>query len=127
MPEDRTAEARGLDAPAPVRTIDRAELAERLRGPSPPALFEVLPRGYWRKHHLPGARSAPPDEAVAVITAAVPDRHAEIVVYCWDVHCPTSGHAARALAALGYTHVREYPGGKQEWLEAGLPMERPPR
>jgi rhodanese-related sulfurtransferase len=69
---------------APVATIGRAELARRLSGPSPPALFEVLPRGYWRKHHLPGAINAPPDEAVAVITAAVPDRRAEIVVYCWD-------------------------------------------
>jgi rhodanese-related sulfurtransferase len=67
-----------------IPTIARAELAERLRGPSPPALFEVLPRGYWRKHHLPGALNAPPAEAVAVITAAVPAHDAEIVVYCWD-------------------------------------------
>jgi rhodanese-related sulfurtransferase len=29
--------------------------------------------------------------------------------------------------ALGYTNVREYPGGKQDWIAAGLPMERPPR
>lgn len=70
--------------PEPEATIGRAELASRLSGPSPPALFEVLPRGYWRKHHLPGAISAPPAEAVGVITAAVPDRRAEIVVYCWD-------------------------------------------
>jgi hypothetical protein len=72
------------EASGHVATIGRAELAERLRDASPPALFEVLPRGYWRKHHLPGAISAPPDEAVAVITAAVPNRHAGIVVYCWD-------------------------------------------
>ena len=71
-------------AHASVPTIVRTELAERLRGPSPPALFEVLPRGYWRKHHLPGALNAPPAEAVAVIVAAVPAHDAEIVVYCWD-------------------------------------------
>jgi rhodanese-related sulfurtransferase len=127
MSEDRTTEGRAKDAHAPVPTIDREELAEWLRGPSPPALFEVLPRGYWRKHHLPGAISAPPDEAVAVIAATVPDRDAAIVVYCWDVDCPMSGRAARALAALGYTNVREYPGGKADWVDAGLPMERSPR
>ena len=28
------------------------------------------------------------------------------------------------LAALGYTNVREYAEGKQDWIEAGLPVER---
>jgi rhodanese-related sulfurtransferase len=69
---------------APVPSISRDELAAALAAPSPPALFEVLPRGYWLKQHLPGAVNAPPDEAVAIITAQVPDRSAPIVVYCWD-------------------------------------------
>jgi rhodanese-related sulfurtransferase len=68
----------------PVPTIAREELAALLAGPTPPALFEVLPAGYWRKHHLPGAINAPPDVAAAVISAAVPSRDAPIVVYCWD-------------------------------------------
>jgi hypothetical protein len=29
------------------------------------------------------------------------------------------------LAALGYKHVRDYAGGKKEWTEAGVPMEKP--
>jgi rhodanese-related sulfurtransferase len=69
---------------AAVATIERAELEALLRGPTPPALFEVLPIGYWRKNHLPGALVAPPDSAVAVITAAVPAHDAPIVLYCWD-------------------------------------------
>lgn len=32
-------------------------------------------------------------------------------------------NVARELAALGYTQVRHYGGGKQEWAEAGLPFE----
>ena len=82
--EERAPGEPRLGSRPPVPTITRAELAAKLAGPSPPALFEVLPRGYWRKHHLPGAISAPPAEAVEIITAAVPDRRAEIVVYCWD-------------------------------------------
>ena len=31
--------------------------------------------------------------------------------------------AARELAALGYTNVREYAEGKQDWIRAGLPAE----
>jgi rhodanese-related sulfurtransferase len=64
--------------------ITRDELQAVLQSDHPPALFEVLPRGYWRKHHLPGAINAPPEEAVAIITQHVPDHDADIVVYCWD-------------------------------------------
>lgn len=67
-----------------VPRITRDELVAALDRPQPPALFEVLPRGYWRKHHLPGAINAPPNHAVEIITAQVPDHDAEIVVYCWD-------------------------------------------
>ena len=67
-----------------VPRISREELKAKLESGGPPALFEVLPTSYWKKNHLPGARSAPPDQAVAIISAAVPDRAAEIVVYCWD-------------------------------------------
>jgi rhodanese-related sulfurtransferase len=68
----------------PVPQIGRDELVAALKRERPPALFEVLPRGYWMKNHLPGAVSAPPAEAAAIITAQVPDHDAEIVVYCWD-------------------------------------------
>jgi rhodanese-related sulfurtransferase len=73
-----------VSAHLPVPRITRDELVAELAQPTPPALFEVLPRGYWLKHHLPGAVNAPPDQAAAIITAAVPDHAAPIVVYCWD-------------------------------------------
>ncbi len=69
---------------AHVPEVTRDELAAALAGAVPPALFEVLPRGFWRKHHLPGAVSAPPGEAPAIIAALVPDVAAAIVLYCWD-------------------------------------------
>jgi rhodanese-related sulfurtransferase len=32
--------------------------------------------------------------------------------------------AARALAAMGYTDVRDYRGGKEDWVAAGLELEK---
>jgi rhodanese-related sulfurtransferase len=32
--------------------------------------------------------------------------------------------AGDALAAIGYTKVAHYPEGKQEWMEAGFPVEK---
>jgi rhodanese-related sulfurtransferase len=65
-------------------TISREELHEKIERRDKFLLFEVLPRMYWRKHHLPGAQSLPLDEVEATIPTLVPDKHAEIVLYCWN-------------------------------------------
>jgi rhodanese-related sulfurtransferase len=36
----------------------------------------------------------------------------------------TSKDAARALAAMGYSDVRDFDGGKEAWTAAGLPLEK---
>jgi rhodanese-related sulfurtransferase len=63
--------------------ISRDELRAKIQRGDAFHLFEVLPRMYWRKHHLPGAQSLPLDE-LGTIATLVPDKRAEIVVYCWD-------------------------------------------
>lgn len=64
-------------------TISRDELYQKLQRGDSMHLFEVLPRMYWRKHHLPTARSLPLEE-IETVPALVPDKRAEIVVYCWN-------------------------------------------
>jgi len=64
--------------------ISRDELHARITRGDPIHLFEVLPLMYWRKHHLPGARPMPPTAVEETVVGAVPDRGAEIVLYCWD-------------------------------------------
>lgn len=107
--------------------ITRDELREKIERGDPITIFEVLPTMYWRKHHLPGALSLPPEEVADLVPKLVPDKSAEIVLYCWDTQCPTSAAAARTLEQLGYRNVRDYKEGKVEWVAAGLPMERPPK
>lgn len=64
-------------------SISREELFDKVQRGEQLYLFEVLPKMYWRKHHLPGARSLPLDE-VKSVESLVPDKRAEIVVYCWN-------------------------------------------
>jgi rhodanese-related sulfurtransferase len=64
--------------------ISREELYQRIQRGEDLHLFEVLPRMYWRKHHLPGAQSLPLEEVESTIPTLVPDKRAEIVVYCWN-------------------------------------------
>jgi rhodanese-related sulfurtransferase len=74
--------------------------------------------------HLPGAINLPPHGVDASVARRLPDRDAEIVVYCANPDCGDSVETAEALVALGYTNVRHYPGGKNEWRERGFPLER---
>lgn len=67
-------------------TISRDELRAKIERGDPFFLFEVLPLPYYRKHHLPGALHMPPTEVEATAAKLVPDRDAEIVIYCWDDH-----------------------------------------
>ena len=65
-------------------TITREELHAKIERREPFHLFEVLGKMYWRKHHLPTAVNVPPDEVTTLVPQLVPDKAAEIVVYCWD-------------------------------------------
>jgi rhodanese-related sulfurtransferase len=105
-----------------MRTITRDELKAKMDRGDDFTLFEVLPLMYWRKHNLPGAKNLPPTQVVDVVQSLVPDRGAEIVLYCWDDGCPTSGWAGMQLEEIGYTNIREYSAGKKDWIDAGLPM-----
>jgi rhodanese-related sulfurtransferase len=106
---------------APKITLD--QLRERIDANPALVLVEALPEQYYRHSHLPGAVNIPHDEVDELAPSLLPDKDAEIVVYCASGPCGNSGIAASRLAALGYTQVADYHEGKAEWVEAGLPVE----
>jgi rhodanese-related sulfurtransferase len=107
-----------------IKSINREQLLERLARNPTPILVEALPEKYYRDWHLPGARHMPHDQARALAARVLPDRAAPVVVYCSSATCQNSHIAARVLEQMGYSDVSVYAGGKQDWDEAGLPVER---
>jgi rhodanese-related sulfurtransferase len=105
------------------RTISREELQIKLSSHDQPVLVEALPEKYYVAKHLPGALHLPHDQVDALAVTLLPQKTASIVVYCANRQCQNSHIAAYRLAALGYTDVSVYSGGKQEWEEAGLAFE----
>lgn len=103
--------------------ITREELKARLDRGEALTIVEALPAQYYRRAHLPGARLLPHDEVDELAPTVLPDRDALIVVYCANLPCPNSEIAAARLSELGYTNVREYAEGKQDWIDAGYPVE----
>jgi rhodanese-related sulfurtransferase len=104
-----------------VKLIDRSTLQQKLGRVT---LAEALPEKYWRDWHLPGARHLPHDQVRSLAPSVLPDKSAQIVVYCASSTCQNSHIAAQLLEQMGYANVAVYAGGKQDWQEAGLPVER---
>jgi len=86
-------------------------------------VVDALPALYFEQQHLPGAVNLYVEEAADRATEVLPDKEAAIVAYCSNESCPNSEGVARTLTRLGYTDVRKYREGIQDWVEAGLPTE----
>ena len=97
------------------------ELRRKLESGEQFVLVDALPPMSFAHSHLPGAINLPPER---VDPRRIADKDAEIVVYCANPSCESSIETARRLLALGYTKVRHYPGGKDEWRSLALPLER---
>jgi rhodanese-related sulfurtransferase len=104
-------------------TITLTELRAKLAAGEELTLVEALGPAYYDEAHLPGAINIPHEQVDELAPSLLPDKQAQIVVYCASGPCRNSGIAARRLERLGYTNVRDYHEGKAEWIAAGLPTE----
>ncbi len=87
-------------------------------------VVDTLGESYWAKQHLPGAIYLVADDVEAQAPTLLPDKGAAIVTYCSNPACPNSQAVASKLEQLGYTDVRKYREGIQDWVEAGLLVEQ---
>jgi rhodanese-related sulfurtransferase len=107
-----------------MKNISREEIKGILENGGGVTIVEALAERYWKDGHLPGAIQLDYPEVRDRAGEVLPDKDAKIVVYCANEACQNSVKAAGELEALGYTNVYEYAGGKQDWVEAGLELER---
>ncbi len=102
--------------------ITRSDL-EILVGAGSVVLIDALPASYYDQLHLPSALNLVESDVDTEAPRLLPDRTAAIVVYCSNEACGNSQAVANRLERLGYTAVREYREGIQDWVAAGNPTE----
>ena len=102
--------------------ITREELRAAIQTGSV-TVVDALGGDYYAKQHLPGAIALVEAEVAEKAAGLLPDRAAAIVTYCSNPACPNSQRVADRLTALGYSNVRKYSEGIQDWVAAGLPTE----
>jgi len=65
-----------------ISTISRDELKIKIDRRDNFLLVETLPRTTYQHAHLPGAINLPPDQVQQLASTLLPDKAADIVVYC---------------------------------------------
>jgi rhodanese-related sulfurtransferase len=65
-----------------VKTVSRDELKEKIDRKDEFRLVETLPETAYHHAHLPGAINLPPGQVSAQAPNLLPDKDADIVVYC---------------------------------------------
>jgi mannose-6-phosphate isomerase-like protein (cupin superfamily) len=105
-------------------SITRDELSSAIDEGSV-TVVDALPPAPYGERHLPGALSLVAEDPDARAGEVLPDRTAAIVTYSTDVDCARGPALAERLRALGYTDVRTYREGIEDWVGAGLPVDRP--
>jgi rhodanese-related sulfurtransferase len=123
-PEVDATALRDLDAfftglPEGFLTVKAADLNVALGEAAKPVLVDVRTTDETANGYIEGALLVPIDQLMANLTQ-LPDKQAEIVIYCASGHRGAMG--LMALKMLGYANVRNLGGGLNAWVAAELPV-----
>jgi rhodanese-related sulfurtransferase len=105
-----------------ANTIAREELKAAIDA-GEVTVVETLRAEHFEQGHLPGAIHIHYEAVKDKAAELLPDKDAAIITYCSNTACRNSEIAANQLNAMGYSNVRKYADGKQDWTDAGLPLE----
>lgn len=109
------------DAKSRVREIGVDEARSRLeKGRA--KLIDVREESEWTAGHARGAQHLGKGVIERDIEKQVPDKGAEIILYCGGGF--RSALSADALQRMGYTNVASMDGGWRAWQQAGCPTEK---
>lgn len=109
------------DAKARIRELSIAETLERVEKDPSIKLIDIREDREWALGHITGAVHMGKGIIERDIEKAVPDKNAEIILYCGGGF--RSALSADALGKMGYTKVYSMDGGWRQWVEAGNPVD----
>ncbi len=108
------------DAKTRVRECTTGDVKEWLDADRSFFLVDVREDTEWATAHLPGAVHLGKGVIERDVEKVIPDREAEIVLYCGGGY--RSALAGDALQQMGYTNVISMDGGIGEWHARGYPL-----
>jgi rhodanese-related sulfurtransferase len=110
------------DARSRIREVTIAEVKRKLEAGERFRFIDVREDHEWEQGHAAAAEHLGRGILERDIEQVVPDKDAEIVLYCGGGY--RSALAADNLQRMGYRRVSSMAGGWRAWREAGYPVER---
>lgn len=86
-------------------------------------LVDARSQAAFSRESLPGALSLPLHTRIDEPTLARLKASPEVIVFCSSRQCRSSHELAVVLKRRGVLQVQLFPGGMEEWTEAGYPTE----
>jgi len=108
------------DAKSRVREITTDETRKKLES-GRVKVIDVREESEWAAGHIRGAEYLGRGILERDIEARVPDKSAELIVYCGGGF--RSALSADNLQKMGYANVSSMAGGWREWKEKGFPRD----
>jgi len=105
-----------------VKETDVATVKKRLEKGEKLLLIDVREDNEWDRGHIKGARHLGRGIIERDIVKEIPDKNAEIVLYCGGGF--RSALSADNLQKMGYANVWSMDGGWRGWLDSGGPTEK---
>lgn len=103
-----------------IHELNIQQTQDRLRENPSACFIDIREDNEWANGHAAGAVHVGKGVIERDIETAVPDKSAEVILYCGGGF--RSILAADALTKMGYTNVTSMDGGWREWRDSGAPI-----
>lgn len=110
------------DAKSRVHEVGVDEVRERQERKEDFIFVDVREDSEWIEGHAAGAIHLGKGIIERDIEQVIPDKNADIVLYCGGGY--RSALAADALRLMGYTNIHSMDGGIKAWRGRGFPMTK---
>ena len=112
---------------APAATVGLPEFRSEVETKNA-LILDARPSVFFEQGHVPGALNLARDNFARdyrhLAPVLQPATDKPTIVYCSGGDCHDSRLVANALLSLGFSNVRVFRGGWEEWSKAGLPVSK---
>jgi rhodanese-related sulfurtransferase len=86
-------------------------------------MVDALSKDLFDRSHVAGSVNIPMGEESKLAKKLLPDKKADVVVYCMNSSCHAADGVAKKLTKLGYKHVSIYRDGLMDLVAGGFALE----